>query len=317
MKRRATALPNRQSSQQAFLAHLHELRKRLYIIAASVVFGGSIAYLLDDRLLDFLLKPAGGQQFIYTSPMGGMNFLFNVCIYMGLIASIPVIVLQILRFIEPTLPRQSRHFVSKIAAASAVLALIGIAFGYYVGLPNALHFLLNQFVTQQVKPLVTIQSYMSFVGMYMFGSALLLQAPLLLLFIDHIKPLKPKKLLGLTRWVVLLSFIGAFIINPTPNVIAQATVAVPIILSYYIGVLIIHIKRIRSGLPRHVVVLSESDKLAQSRRLAQASVLKPIVEEAPVAIKPIVRAARQPRPSSHSRYATLHNRQPAKRQLVM
>src|SRR5581483_2149593 len=188
-----------------FIEHLYELRRRLFYVAVSIAIFSAIAYSIERTIIKWLLKPAGSQHFIYTSPIGGIDFLFRVSLYIGIALSIPVVVYQFLRYIEPLLKESSARFIAVGSIASGVLALIGIVFGYTIGLPAALHFLLHQFIfTKQIQPLITIQSYMSFVSVYMFGSALLFQVPLLLIFINRIKPLKPKKLISLRyqRWVI-------------------------------------------------------------------------------------------------------------------
>lgn len=202
--------------------------------------------------------------------MGGINFLFNIGLYVGIIISIPVIVYQILKFIEPMLKVTNGRFIMKVATTSGVLALVGIVFGYFAGLPSALHFLLNTFESAQIKPLVTIQSYMSFVMMYMIGSAMLLQMPLMLLVANRIKPLKPSKIIKHQRWAILFAVVGGFIIYPTPNLIAQSVVVVPVIMSFYFGVALVWLVNRRSirRLPAHVVSLIEEDIKNQELRLA-------------------------------------------------
>ncbi len=252
-----------------FIEHVYELRKRLFYVAASVALFSLVAYSIERSVISWLLKPAGGQHFIYTSPIGGLDFLFRVCIYIGIAASIPIIVYQCLRYVEPLLKDSSMRFITLGSLASGILALIGLSFGYFVGLPAALHFLLHQFVfTKQIQPLITIQSYMSFVGVYMFGSALLFQIPLLLILINRIKPLKPKKLLSLQvqRWVILGAFIGGGIMNPNPNLLDQVVIVGPLILMYELGVAIIWFGQRKHRRPQFLPVLLEHDSKMQAVR---------------------------------------------------
>lgn len=88
-----------------FIEHLYELRRRLFYVAVSVTGFSAIAYGFERTVIKWLLKPAGDQRFIYTSPIGGIDFLFRVCIYIGIAVSIPVIVFQFLRYLEPLLKR--------------------------------------------------------------------------------------------------------------------------------------------------------------------------------------------------------------------
>ena len=223
----------------AFVEHFQELRQRLFYVALSVVVFSAAAYALERQVVSALLRPAHGQHFIYTSPIGGMNFLVKLCIYVGVAISIPVIVYQFLRYLEPLVPRSSTRFIFVGTLASGLFALAGMVFGYFIGLPAALEFLLHQFVTQQVSPLLTIESYLSFVSMYMIGAALMFQIPLIVLFINRIKPLKPSQLFHYERWVILVSVVLAFIMNPTPNIISQLFIAGPMILTYQISIAII------------------------------------------------------------------------------
>ncbi len=235
-----SALPS-QRARQPFIEHAQELRRRLYYIAAAVLVWGSATYAIQQQVVNALIKPAHGQHFIYTSPGGGIDFLFRVCVYSGLVLSTPIIVYNILEFLSPLMSRESRRFVLSVSLACGGLALAGVAFGYFIGLPAALHFLFHQFTTAQIKPLVTIQSYLSFVIAYMLGSALLFQLPLLLVSINRIKPLDPKKLFHYERWVILAAFVLAGLMNPTPNLLSQMLVAGPFILMYQLGILMIYL----------------------------------------------------------------------------
>ncbi|HVW22981.1 MAG TPA: twin-arginine translocase subunit TatC [Candidatus Saccharimonadales bacterium] len=241
-------------NRRPFVEHLHELRRRLFFCALAVLAWGSAIYSVQMHVVDLLLKPSHGQHFIYTSPIGGIDFLFKICMYGGIVLSLPVIVYNFLRFIEPVLGHSTRSFIAWQSFACALLALGGMIFGYYIGLPAALHFLLHQFTTIQIQPLVTIQSYLSFVIVYMVGSALMFQLPLLLLFINRIKPLKPSRLLHYERWVILCAFVLAGLMNPTPNMLSQLLIAGPFIIMYQVGIVLITLVNRGQSVPKRRVL---------------------------------------------------------------
>jgi sec-independent protein translocase protein TatC len=269
-------------------------------VALSIgVFSGA-AYGIEHHIVAALLKPAKNQQFIYTSPGGGIDFLFRVCLYVGIAVSIPVIVYNILRYIEPLIEKGSRRFITLGSIISGVFALAGIVFGYFVGLPAALNFLLHQFVTAQIRPLVTIQSYMSFVMMYMLGSALLFQVPLIMIFINRIKPLKPSTLLKKQKWMIGFSFIAAVIMNPNPNILSQLIVAIPMVLMYYVGILVIWLVN-RDHKPKQMPELLKKDAEAQAARLDTRQTAQPLVSASATPANPIPKnvtanLSRTPRP---------------------
>ena len=268
-----------------FIEHAYELRRRLYFIGISVAVWAAAAYGVQQPIVAILLRPAKGESFIYTSPGGGIDFLFRICIYTGIIFSLPVIVYNCLRFIEPLIGGASWRFIAWGSVASGVLAVAGMLFGYFFGLPAALHFLTHQFTTVQIKPLVTIQSYLGFVVVYMVGSALIFQLPLVLLFINRIKPLKPQRLLHYERWIILAAFVLAGLMNPTPNIISQLLIAGPFIIVYQLGILLIAFLN-RS---RKVNILYQHDLEMQASRSARVPSLQPVTAKLATAqaIRPV------------------------------
>jgi sec-independent protein translocase protein TatC len=295
--------------QLPFIEHIYELRKRLFYVALSVISVALVCYAVQQRLVAILLEPAKGQKFIYTSPGGGLDFLFRVCMYTGIAVSIPVIIFQLLKYMQPLLrDNTTSRYIALGSIVSGVLALVGIMFGYFICLPAVLHFLLHQFTSQQIQPLVTIQSYIAFVTVYMLGSALLLQVPLVLIFINRIKPLKPSKLLHIERWVILGAFVASGLMNPTPNIISQLMVAGPIIIMYQLGILIIWQVNRRSRHSPKVVALLAQDAEAQMARLAVARKLEPAITDStplqPIAIAPVATssptAPSRPMPATES-----------------
>lgn len=255
-----------------FLEHAYELRRRLYYIGISIVIWGIAAYAVQQHIVSLLLRPSHGENFIYTTPGGGIDFLFRICIYAAIVFSLPVIVYNVLRFIEPLINRSSQRFIIWGATISGLLAVAGMIFGYFIGLPAALHFLSHQFTTVQIKPLVTIQSYLQFVIVYMVGSALLFQLPLMLILINRIKPLKPRRLLHYERWVILIAFIISGLMNPTPNLISQLFIAGPFIIMYQVGILLIAL----INRQKKADLLHLKDIEVQASRTARIPQLKPV-----------------------------------------
>jgi sec-independent protein translocase protein TatC len=252
-----------------FIEHVYELRKRLFYVTLSIGLWATGAYFVQHRIVAMLLAPAHNQEFIYTTVGGGIDFLLRVCLYAGIVCSIPIIVFQLLKYLQPLVKKDAVRFMAWGSVMSGVLAILGMTFGYFFGLPAALHFLLHQFSSEHIEALLSINSYMSFVTAYMFGSAFIFQLPLLLILINRIKPLQPKKLLGMERWVILISFILGGILSPSPRVQDQVLLAGPIILTYQIGVGIVWLTNRRRTPSNKLVGLRAQDEAARAERLAR------------------------------------------------
>jgi sec-independent protein translocase protein TatC len=248
-----------------------------YILITIAVFS-TLAYFVQQRIVHFLLRPSHNQQFIYTSPGGGISFLFQICTYVGIIVALPVILYQLMRFLEPVISTKTTKLVFKASVVSFGLAAAGFIFGYYVGLPTALHFLGDQFQTKQIHALFTIQEYMSFLTIYLGGSALLFQLPLIVWFIDKIKPRGPRIFLKYERHVIAGSFIIAMLMAPVPNLIYQALIALPIIIMYQIAIGIVWFEH-RPGSAASIASLRLKDKEVMEQRLQiaqNAKLLRPV-----------------------------------------
>jgi sec-independent protein translocase protein TatC len=281
----ATKVSRYTKERTPLVEHLKELKRRIVYVVIAIAIASAVVYGFERVLIDVLLRPSHGQHFVYTSPMGGINFLFNVCLYFGVALSVPVIIYNLLKFLQPIMRDTTQRFIVILSMISGVIAICGILFGYFAGLPAALHFLLRQqFQNGQVEALISIQAYFSFVVSYMFGAALMFQLPLVLVIINRIKPLSPKKMLKYERAVILFAFVAAFIMNPTPNLIDQLLTVVPVLISYQFGIVIVWFINRRTN-QRRYGKLFDQDATARQERLAKArgAIPLPIPDLDPVA----------------------------------
>jgi sec-independent protein translocase protein TatC len=119
---------------------------------------------------------------------------------------------------------------------------------------------------------------MSFLTIYLGGSALLFQLPLVVWFIDKIKPRGPKIFLKYERHVIAGSFIIAMLMAPVPNLIYQALIALPIIIMYQIAIGIVWFEH-RPGSSASIAALRLRDKEVMEQRLQiaqNAKLLQPV-----------------------------------------
>lgn len=228
----------RPPESKTFSDHISELRKRAFLVALVFMAASALAYNYRDLLVDVIMKPLGDEKLIYLTPGGGFNFIFQVTLYAGLIAAAPMLIYQLYGFIRPALPTRAQRSAGKVVIASFLLMLCGVAFGYFVAVPSALNFL-STFAGTDVAPNLTADSYLGFFLAYIAGLAVLFQLPLLLLFFHWIHPMTPGKLLKSEKFVILFAFVASAIITPTPDVLNQSMIAVPLIAIYQLGVIVV------------------------------------------------------------------------------
>lgn len=222
-----------------FLDHVHELQSRLFAIALTFILIAAAAYPFFDSLAAIIIAPLDdSQELVYLTPGGAFSFIIQVCMYFGALGALPVIVFHLYRFLMPAVRQVYLRTVLGYTLASLVLAGCGVAFAYIVSLPAALNFLTN-FNLYHINPMLTIDSYFSFVMTYLLAGALLFQLPLIMIIINSVKPLTPSKMMGAQRAIIVGSFIVAAIISPTPDALNQTLLASPIIVMYQLGLVLV------------------------------------------------------------------------------
>jgi len=250
--------------------HLKELRTRGLLVAIFFIIGACLAYYFQAPVIDAVLAPLKGQKLVYLNPAGGFSFIFMVSIYAGIALAFPILISQLYAFIKPALPAVAQKKSSSLIIGSFLLLFAGMAFGYFVAVPNALVFLYS-FADKFIDASLTADSYLSFVMAYTIGIGIVFQIPLVLLLINTIKPFTPGGLGQSEKWVIVISFIIAAIITPTPDPINQTIIAGPIVVVYQIGVFIILFGIYRK---RRAEKKLRKQELAAQRKLKKAGMVK-------------------------------------------
>ncbi len=217
--------------QLTALEHLHELWLRLLTSVAVIFIGGGLAFVFRLQIINFLQHPLH-EKLYYNSPMGSFQFIMQVCLLVGIILALPILMYNLIRFVEPAFEKHFSHrLLLVVLGASLLLAGIGVAFGYYLTLPFALHFF-QSVGSGALLPLISVNEYFSFILGYLATFAVVFQLPLLLLFMNHVTPFKPG---GLRKWRKHV-YIGAFAISlimpSSPDPLSQVSLAIPIIVLY-------------------------------------------------------------------------------------
>lgn len=225
--------------------HVRELQGRLFAVAITFIVFSAAAYPFFDRIANFLLAPLGkDHELVYLTPGGAFSFIIQVCMYVGFVVALPVVIYHVYRFIMPVMNKVTLKMAILYTAMSFVLAIAGMLFAYYVSLPAALYFL-TSFNLYHINPMLTIDSYFSFIMTYMLVGALLFQIPLLMLLINGVTPLKPKQLMQHQGKILLGSFIVAALVSPTPDALNQILLASPMVVMYQVGVVLVWLKNRR------------------------------------------------------------------------
>jgi sec-independent protein translocase protein TatC len=110
----------------------------------------------------------------------------------------------------------------------------GGLFGYFVAFPLAVRFLIE--LGGDFQPVITVDAYLNFLIVVLLGLGIMFELPIVIFMLSTIGVVTPRFLMRHFRWAVLLIFVLAAIVTPTPDVFNLCVVALPTIVLYLLGV---------------------------------------------------------------------------------
>lgn len=226
-------------TRRPFLEHLGELRKRiLYSVLAVLACSVGCLFIAGDVIVLVRgLLPAGTK--LHTFTVGESLFTeLKVAILMGLVAAGPFIAYQVWAFIEPGLYGHEKGFIIPLFATTVGLFAAGAAFCWFVALPAANEFLL-QFGKTYAETTLRLADFLSFALWLMLAFGIVFEIPVLLYFLGRIGAVNSARLRKFRRFWIPVAFVIAAILTPTPDVVNQLMMAVPMCVLYEVGVLIV------------------------------------------------------------------------------
>lgn len=229
-------------NKMSFLEHLEELRRRIFYSLAAVGIGVLVCWTFADEIYAGMARPLTQtlrelhmeDQLVYTNPVAPFNLYIQLAFLAGLFVASPFVLWQVWRFISPGLYPQEKKYAIPFVLLSSGLFIGGGVFAYTVAFPAALRFLLN--FGKQFRPFITINEYFSLASTIILGLALVFELPILILFLTFLRLMTPRFLLRNFRYAVLLVFIVAAIITPTPDIPTMMLFATPLIVLYLFGI---------------------------------------------------------------------------------
>ena len=232
--------------RMSFLEHLEELRSRIIraLMGMGVAFALSLTF--TYQLWQFVSKPAvealkalkiNPPELVLIEPMEGFSTIWvKLPILCSVFLASPWILYQVWGFIAPGLYRRERRWAAPFVISSAGLFISGGLFAYFVAFRYGLTFLLSIGQGYSVHPMVSISTYVNLFINVVLGVGLVFELPVLIFFLTLLRIVNPGFLLRHSRYAILVIFIIAAIVTPTPDVFNLMLFATPMCLLFFVGI---------------------------------------------------------------------------------
>lgn len=222
--------------------HLRELRNRVTIAGLAILACGVLGWVKYDWVVATLTKPindiAAQRGGLVTINMAGLTdplaIQLTVSIFVGVILASPVWLWQIWGFVVPGLTRKEKRVARLFIVAAVPLFLAGCLLAFLM-LPKAVSILLG-FTPEKAANLQDASAYFAFVLKFIvaFGCAFLL--PVFLLALNLVGILPARAMLKAWRPAVMIIFVFAAIMTPTPDAYTMFALAGPMIALFFAAV---------------------------------------------------------------------------------
>lgn len=222
----------------SILGHFSEMRKRLIRSVVVLIIMIIVAFVFWEQLVEILLYPAPEGITLQAVKMTEMfGTTMRICLVAGVILAMPYLTYELLMFVSPALTRSEKKYVYIALPWIALMFIGGVVFAYFIMIPSITNFLLG-WGADLVTPQPMFSDYVNIVTRMLLVSGLVFELPVLTTFLARVGIIKPQWLASKWRGAIIISFILAAIITPTPDPINQSIVAGVLIFLYGLSLLL-------------------------------------------------------------------------------
>ncbi len=228
--------PIRHDAQLSVIDHLDELRSRL--IASPVTFGAALAlcFWQNHALLRIVDAPLQGRRPVTFGVAEPFTATLTVAAYAAVALTLPILLYQLYAYLLPALRPHERRIAMPLLLLIPLLFIAGVAFGYFVVLPAALHFLLH-FNQQQFNVQLRARDWYSFFGTTVLASGLVFQIPVAILAATSVGITTPAALRRKRRYAIAICAVIAAAL-PGVDPISMLVEMIPLVALYELSILI-------------------------------------------------------------------------------
>lgn len=230
---------DRALGKMSFMEHLGELRTRIMWSLVAAGIGIVIALFITDPVMRFISRPLLSMktELVFTSPTEAFWTWMKVAMMLGIFIAMPGILYQVWKFVAPGLHAHEKKYAAPFILVGSLLFLLGGVFAMLIIIPYASNFLVTFGQEKGWKPMLTVSSYTDFVIKFTLAFGLVFELPVVITILSLIGVVTPQFLSKNRKYAILINFIIAAVLTPTPDMINQTLMAGPLCILYEVGII--------------------------------------------------------------------------------
>src|ERR1041385_596262 len=229
-------LPESETSKP-FLEHLEDLRWTIVKMAITLGVAMIVCFAFRHALVHILQAPLQdvGSQIGTLKALGITDSIvisFHLAFYAGIVLAFPFLLYFLAQFVLPALTAIEKRFLFPAIIGSFGLFLLGVFVCYFWLLPKTILFFFRDTQSLGWAPTWTVQQYYSFVTRFVIGFGLAFELPVVVLALVRFGLLTYRFMARTRPYAIVLIFVAATIITPTPDVLTLVAMGLPMCLLY-------------------------------------------------------------------------------------
>ena len=235
-------------SNMTLTEHLEDLRWGLLRSVVAIVIASSVCYYFSDAIFGFMVAPLRqnlqpGQNLIGTSVTEAFFSELKVALAAGVLFSSPYIFYQVWRFVAPGLSGGEKKLVVPFVLSATLFFIGGAYFCYRIVLPVAFKYFIEQYTTMGVTPAIRIGEYFTFFFRMVLAFSVTFELPVFTFFLVRLGIWNYRLMISSFRYALIAIFVLAAMLTPTPDVINQSLLALPMLVLYVLSIGVAYVWR--------------------------------------------------------------------------
>jgi sec-independent protein translocase protein TatC len=223
-----------EQGRMPFLAHLGELRQRIIVSLIAVGLGFIVTFNFSEQIITWIARPLP-VKLAFLEPTEPFWVNMKVALFAGMFLVLPVLLYEIWAFVSPGLLPHERKFALPFVVLSTLFFAMGAAFALTVIVPFAVKFLVS-YKTEHLVATISVNRYVDFVLKFTLAFGLVFELPLGITLAARLGLVTPQWLARNRKYAILVNFVVAAILTPTPDAFNQVLMAGPLCLLYEAGI---------------------------------------------------------------------------------
>src|SRR5678816_439174 len=229
--------PPETETSKPFLEHLEDLRWTIVKMALTLGVAMIVCFAFRSTLVRVIQAPLNhlGSQVGTLKALGITDSIvisFHLAFYAGIVLSFPLLLYFLAQFVLPALTAVEKRFLFPAIVVSFGLFLAGVASCYFWLLPKTILFFFHDTESLGWEPMWTVQQYYSFVTRFVLGFGLAFELPVVVLTLVKFGLITYEFMAKTRPYAIVLIFVLATIITPTPDVLTLFALSLPMCLLY-------------------------------------------------------------------------------------